>query len=332
MTIRVAVIGTGNVARKNYLPFLAGQPDVQLSYYNRTREHAETCAASFGGRVAGSIDDLMADAPDTVLLLTSETVRYEMALAALAHRPKRMFFEKPLVAQNGQANVTEDDFEKGREVLQKARAAGTETAMVFNYRFFQQTQRALALVPRLGRLIQVTGFVHYACWSHAIDLMHLFGGAVMEITALSGVIEHRPRGFEARDVAAAFITEGGATGTILGTSGVSFNFPLFELLFGFEGGRFTFRGLDGDMELLDYGTNHHQTYGLTRHTSQWDQYNRSFEQATGAYLDSIRAGVEPPVPGIAGLRELQFEAALKRSIRLRQPVRVQEAFPLRLPD
>jgi predicted dehydrogenase len=326
--IKVAVLGTGNVASRNYLPFLARQQDVVLSYYNRTRERAEACAEKFGGRVADSIDELMNDAPDTVMVLTSETVRYEMAMAVLAHQPKRIFFEKPLVAQNGQANVTEDDFEKAREVLSKAQAAGTQTAMVFNYRFFEQTQRALSIVPRLGRLLQVTGFVHYACWSHAIDLMHLFGGPVAEITALSGVIEHRPPRFEARDVTAAFIMEGVATGTILGTSGVSFNFPLFELLFGFEAGRFTFRGLDGDMEFLDYSTNLHEHYGLTRWTSQWDQYNQSFEKATGAYLDSIRAGVEPPVPGLAGLQELQFEAALKRSIRLGKPVRVQEAFPL----
>lgn len=328
--MKVAVIGTGNVARKNYLPFLARQEDVTLSYYNRTREHAAACAEQFGGRVADSIDDLMADKPDTVLILTWETVHYAMAMAVLEHQPKRVFFEKPLVAQNGQANVTEDDFEKGREILRKARAAGTETAMVFNYRFFDQTQRARQIVAEagFGKLLQVTGFVHYACWSHAIDLMHLFGGAVAEITALGGVIEHRPRNFVAKDVAAAFITEGGATGTILGTSGVSFAFPLFELIFGFEGGRFTLRGLDGDMEVLNYSTNDHATYGLTRGTSQWDQYNQSFEKAMGAYLDSIRAGAEPPVPGLAGLQELQFEAALKRSIRLGTPVRVQEAFPL----
>jgi predicted dehydrogenase len=330
MKLKIAVIGTGKVARNNYLPFLAQQEEVALSYFNRTRDYAESSAEKYGGRVAGSVEELMQGAPDVVMILTSEKVRYEMAMAALEFKPKHLFFEKPLVAQAGQANVTEDDFEKAREVLRKAKAAGTQTAMVFNYRFFDQTQRARKLVieRNLGKLIQVSAFVHYACWSHSIDLIHLFGGAVAEITALSGVIEHRPRGFEAKDVAAAFVTEGGATGTILGTSGTSFEFPLFELLFGFEGGRFTFRGLDGDMELLDYNTGHHELYSLLRGTSQWDQYNASFEKATGAYLESVRAGVEPPVPGLAGLQELQFEAALKRSIREGKPIHVQEAFGL----
>jgi hypothetical protein len=34
------------------------------------------------------------------------------------------------------------------------------------------------------------------------------------------------------------------------------------------------------------------------------------------------------VPGLAGLRELQFEAGLKKSIADRQPVILAEAFPI----
>ena len=193
MTLKIAVIGTGNVAQRNYLPFLARQDDVSLSYYNRTREKAESCAEEFGGWVADSIDHLMAESPDVVMQLTSETVRYELAQAALTHRPKRMFFEKPLVAQAGQAHVTEDDFEKGRDLLRTAKANGTETAMVFNYRFFDQTTLAKQLVADrgFGDLIQATGLVHYACWSHSIDLIHLFGGPVADMTALSGPVGAR---------------------------------------------------------------------------------------------------------------------------------------------
>lgn len=328
--MKVAVVGTGNVAKRNYLPFLARQEDVALSYYNRTCEKAEACAQEFGGWAADSINHLMSDQPDTVLLLTSETVRYEIALDVLRHKPKRIFFEKPLVAQQDQAHVTEDDFEKGRELLRQTQAAGIETAMVFNYRFFDQTLKARKLVDerQFGKLIQATGFVHYACWSHSIDLIHLFGGPIAEVTALSGSAEYPWGKVTARDVTAAFVTTSGATGTIIGTTGPSFAFPLFELLFSFEGGRLTLRSLDGDMEVLDYSGNHHEIFSLTRGTSQWDQYRRSFEKSLEAYLQSIRNGTEPPVPGIAGLQELQFEAALKRSIRLRRPVDVQDEFPL----
>jgi predicted dehydrogenase len=328
--LRVAVIGTGSVAERNYLPCLAKQQDVELGLFSRTSARAETCAAKFCGRVASSIEDLMADSPDTVFILTREMQRYDVAMAVLEHGPKRIFFEKPLVAILDQAHVTEDDFAKGRTIMQRAREIGCETAMIFNYRFFDQSLRAGKILSErsFGKPIQVTALVHYACWSHCIDLIHKFTGQLTEITAVSGVREHSGAGLTAPDVAAAFVTESGATGTILGTSGISFGFPLFELIFSFEGGRFTLRDLDGDMEVLDYAGSTYETLALTRQTSRWEQYDRSFDKSIEAYLESIRNGTPPPVPGMAGLQELQFEAALKRSVQLNRPVKVQDEFPL----
>ena len=306
------------------------QGDLSFSYYNRSRSKAEDCAATFGGQVAASIDELMGAAPDIVFLLSSETARYELALAVLRHRPKRLFFEKPLVAMRGQAEVSEDDFDRGRQLLRLARAGDTATAMIFNYRFFDQTLLARQLVEErdFGRLTQVTGIVHYNCWSHCIDLVHRFAGPLAEIAALPGPVEHRKAGYAVQDVAAAFTTGGGASGTIIGTAVIDRDFPLFELLFSFEGGRLTMRDLDGDMEVLDYRGKRHESFSLTRNNSSRDQYSRSFDKALDAYLKSVRAGSEAPVPGRAGLQELQFEAALKRSIRLRRPVQVQDEFPL----
>jgi hypothetical protein len=45
-------------------------------------------------------------------------------------------------------------------------------------------------------------------------------------------------------------------------------------------------------------------------------------------LQSLRKRTAPPVPGVAGLRELQVEAALRRSIRERRPVNLAREFPL----
>ena len=328
--MKIAVVGTGSVAVRNYLPFLARQKDVALSLYNRSAAKATAAAATCGARVATSLADLMADAPDAVLVLTREMQRYEAALAVLAHRPKRLFFEKPLVAMQDQAHVTEDDFAKGRELLQRAHDVGCETAMVFNYRFFDQSLRARQLLATrsFGQPLQVTALVHYASWSHSIDLIHTFAGPLATIAATAGTRESTGAGMTAPDVAAGFVTTNGAAGTIVGTCALNFGFPLFELCFSYTGGRFTLRDLDGDMEVLDYAGNSHETLALTRQTSRWDQYNRSFDKSVAAYLESIRQGAPPPVPGLAGLQELQFEAALKRSVRLGRPVRVQEEFPL----
>jgi predicted dehydrogenase len=65
-----------------------------------------------------------------------------------------------------------------------------------------------------------------------------------------------------------------------------------------------------------------------RDRSRWDHYNASFGKALAAYLHSMRQGESPPVSGKDGLRELQVEAAIRRSIAEKRPVRVQEELPL----
>ena len=63
--------GTGKVADQNYLPHIVKNDDVVLSYYNRTQAKAQAMADKYGGRVADSLADLMADDPDTVLVALS---------------------------------------------------------------------------------------------------------------------------------------------------------------------------------------------------------------------------------------------------------------------
>lgn len=326
MPLKIAVVGTGKVARTNYLPYLATQKDVHLTYYSRTWERAEACAKEFGGEAESSLEDLFSAEPDAVLVLTMETQRYEATTALLEHRPKRLFFEKPLVAQNGQANVSEEDFFRAKELLQRAHAGGTETAMVFNYRFFEQTIRAQSIVAErgFGSLTQASLTVNYACWSHCIDLLNLFGGRASHITALSS--EKAYQG--AVDVAGSFRLENGATGTILGTSGSRFDFPLYDMLFHFENGTLHFSDLDGSLRVLSPQSRYSETHALMENRSRWDQYRASFENSLDAYLNSLRHNAPPPVSGLAGLEELQFEAALRRSISHQRTITVQEEFPL----
>ena len=326
MTLKIAIVGTGNVARQNYLPYLSKRQDVQLSYYSRTAAKAEACARDFGGHAAGSIRELMAEDPDTVLVLTDETQRYAATLLLFEHHPRRIFFEKPLVAQDGQANVREEDFFKARELLQNAHAAGAETAMVFNYRFFDQVRRTRQVIQErgFGKLIQASLFVNYACWSHCIDLLHLFGGRAAWVSALAGETRYR----EAVDLAGSFRLENGASGTILGTSGTHFDFSLYELHFNFENGSLHFSDLDGPLDVFDNTRHYREAHTLIGNYSRWAQYAASFEKSLAAYLESIERGAPPPIPGSAGLEELQFEAALRRSVARRGPVDVQNEFPV----
>ena len=74
----------------------------------------------------------------------------------------------------------------------------------------------------------------------------------------------------------------------------------------------------------------HEIHAMPRDRSRWDQYNASFVKSTLAYLESIRQGQPPPVPGAAGLQELQVEAAIKRSIAQKRPVDLEAELPLQL--
>ena len=117
---KIAIVGTGNIARTQYVPALVKHEDMTLCYYNRSTAKAEVLAREHGGVVASSVAELMAHDPDAVLVLTRETDRDEATQALLAHRPRRLFFEKPLVARNGQDNVCEDDFVDAKHLLDRS--------------------------------------------------------------------------------------------------------------------------------------------------------------------------------------------------------------------
>jgi len=329
--LRIAVVGTGGVAQRNYLPYLASQPDMTFACWNRTAKKADAAAKEFGGEACPTLEALIAWKPTAVLVLTAETARYAVGTKILQLGAKKVFFEKPLVAMNGQSRVTEDDFAKGRELLALAAKNKCETAMVFNYRFFEQSIAAKKIIAerKFGQVINITGQVHYACWSHCIDLVYWLAGEVKEISALTGPSERQgDRVDPARDVAAAFVTTGGAAGTIIGTAGMKWQHPLYELTFTFENGRLHLRDLDGTLEILDGAKQQIETVSFVRDTSRWANYDESFRKAIGAYLQSLRDGTPPPVPGLDGLRELQFEAALKRSVKEQRPVNLAQEFPL----
>jgi predicted dehydrogenase len=327
--MEIGVVGVGSVAQDNYIPTLLRHKDVSLTCYARTFEKTQTVTQRFGVRSARTLDELFERQPEAVFVLTNVEQHLKSTQSLLPFKPKRLFLEKPLVAKGGQAHVTQQDFWDGKDLLLRAQESGTETAMVFNYRFFDQIQRARRLIQErdFGEAISVVASTHFACWSHCIDLIMNFAGPVRELSAQQGTQSFPFEGAEATDVATSFLIGDHATGVLLGTSGISWGLPLFELTVNFEGGRVHFRDLDQNMEVLDYHQNIHELFSPSRDESRWTKYNQSFEKSVDAYLDSIRNGAPPPVPGIAGLLELQFEASIKKSIAERRPILVSEEFP-----
>ena len=166
--MEIAMVGTGKVAERNYIPTLLRHKDVTLTCYSRTQEWAEAVGQKFGVSVVRTIKELFERQPETVFVLTGEQQRLEATQALLPFKPKRLFLEKPLVARAGQARIVQEDFWDGKTLLQQAQDAGAEVAMVFNYRFFDQTQRAKRLIQErnFGSAVNVIALSHFATWSH----------------------------------------------------------------------------------------------------------------------------------------------------------------------
>lgn len=329
MINRIAVIGTGNVACENYFPYFKSKIDCELGCYNRNAEKARHVANQFGGVVFISLVELINWGPDVAFILTSEMAHYDIGMQLISAGVPRVFFEKPLVAAKGQAHVTESDFIMGKELFRCAQKNSTVVAMQFNYRYFDQTQLARKIISErsFGKLINVSCFTHYACWSHCIDLLHYFGGAVQELVALSGSNERSGQGIIAMDTAIGLRFKQGATGTLLGTSALSWHHPLFEINLNFERGRIQMRDIDGDLEILDSASNTHECVRMVRDASRWQHYSASFEKSLDAYFESVQMGALPPVTIMDGLLELQFEAAMRRSIANKRPVDLETEFP-----
>jgi predicted dehydrogenase len=94
LSLKIGIVGTGSVARRNYLPCLAEQEDVELGYTNRTPSKADAVADEFGGSVFDSVESLVQWSPDAVMVLTKETDRLEASMALLECSPKRVLLRE----------------------------------------------------------------------------------------------------------------------------------------------------------------------------------------------------------------------------------------------
>jgi predicted dehydrogenase len=130
MTIPVAVVGVGKIARDQHLPAIAADPDFTLA-----------AAVSRHGRVEGvpnftDLDSFLAEGPPAALAIcTPPSVRLEMCLAAIA-AGRDLLIEKPPAASLGEIAT----------IIEAARAAGTVLFATWHSRFAPGVEHARAWI------------------------------------------------------------------------------------------------------------------------------------------------------------------------------------------
>lgn len=148
MTLRVAVIGCGAIARRSHLPGLRRAGAEVTCFASRSRSSAEAAQAEWGGGIiaAGWEDAVASSDVDAVDICTPNHLHHEIAVAA-AHAGKHVLVEKPMACTVEEADA----------MIAAADGAGIVLMPAHNVRFAQPFWAArLAVAAGLvGRVVGV---------------------------------------------------------------------------------------------------------------------------------------------------------------------------------
>ncbi len=151
MTVRIGVIGTGNMGAdhiRNLQRFVAGSQVTVVADYNRAT--ADAVAAESGARVAADGDALIADDEvDAVIIASHDSTHYAYALAAVA-AGKPTMCEKPLAPTLAECEEI---------VAAEAAAGGNLLSLGFMRRFDPAHTELKAAIDAgvIGQVLRVTG-------------------------------------------------------------------------------------------------------------------------------------------------------------------------------
>lgn len=151
MTVRIGVIGTGNMGAdhiRNLQRFVAGSEVTVVADFNRAV--AETVAAEAGARVALDGDALIADPEvDAIIIASHDSTHYQYAIAAVA-AGKPTLCEKPLAPTLAECEEI---------VAAEAAAGGNLLSLGFMRRFDPAHTELKAAIDAgvIGPVLRVTG-------------------------------------------------------------------------------------------------------------------------------------------------------------------------------
>ncbi len=270
MTVRLALIGCGTVARRTHIPALKRCEDVDVVVFaSRTRASAEAASAEWGG--GDVLDDwrevITRDDVDAVSICSPNAAHRDQAVES-AKAGKHVLVEKPMAHELGAAD----------DMIAAARDNGVVLHVAHNLRHVPSVVAAREAVVRVGRILAVRhAFGHSGPGDWAPDAKWFFdpeqsgGGALIDLGIHSMDLVRFVTGLEATHVSAmltgdgptedaAFTTiryDGGGVGSVH-SSWVARPAPDFALgVYGTDGmlmlsfAGLTFRSATGDKETID---------------------------------------------------------------------------------
>ena len=229
-----AILGTGLISRFHARAVLDAPGAELVAVCSRSQKKAKAFADEFSCVALSSLDEMLAlDSVDVLLITTPSGAHLEPALAA-ARAGKHVLCEKPL----------EITVERAQRMIAAHKEAGTTLGCIFQMRHFPALQpiRDALAQGRFGTLTHAAVYIpwwrtpeYYTAseWHgtqaldgggalmnqsiHMIDLLCDLMPPVKSVSAVTSSIGHP--GIEVEDAASAsLVFEGGALGTIVGTT------------------------------------------------------------------------------------------------------------------
>lgn len=115
--LRIGIIGCGTITRVRHAPEYAANPNVELAaWYNRTRSKAEQLAGQYGGKVCGSMEELLAMDLDAVSVCTANRAHAHDTILAL-RAGKNVLCEKPMDITPENCIAMTEEAEKSGKLL-----------------------------------------------------------------------------------------------------------------------------------------------------------------------------------------------------------------------
>jgi predicted dehydrogenase len=225
--LRLGIIGVGPIVEKKHLPALAEVPEIAVvAVCRRTEAPLHQIANRF--RIAKRTTDYRAVLDDRevdAILLTTGPDTQPAIIAEAAAAGKHVFVEKPVAASAADA----------RAIARTVHASGIHCQIGFNKRYYYGYRQVRQLIDagQIGapaglsaRFWYQTGRRDALLYNgiHFLDLVAFLAGPLTEVSAQRAVVPPANGGGVAETIAVSFASARNAVGTVLLSSGASWDY------------------------------------------------------------------------------------------------------------